>query len=189
MSDKIKYPRAAALAVAETLLAALAPSCERIQIAGSLRREKPEVGDVEILFCPKFERRPVPGDMFDFRDTNLAYLAITKLMEQHILDKRLNVNGSPVWGRWNKLAVHVPTGIPVDLFESTPAKWFNMLVCRTGPRELNERIASLAKGRQCMWHPYDIGFTDPRGDWWPMNSEEDVFKFVGLEYRAPRERK
>lgn len=189
MSDKVKFPLAEARAVAQDLLFTLKDSCERIIIAGSIRREKPFVSDIELLFIPKFELRPVPGDMFATQDTNLAHLAINKLIEERILDKRLNVNGSPAWGRWNKLAVHLPTGIPVDLFESTSPKWWNMLVCRTGPRELNERIAALAKGRACMWHPCDIGFTDPRGDWYTVTSEEAVFKFVGLPYAEPQDRK
>lgn len=189
MSDKIKYPRALALGVAEVLVESLRPYCERITIAGSLRREKPKVGDIEILFVPRVERRAVPGDMFAEQDTNLAYLAIQRLIEQRILDKRLNVNGSASWGRWNKLAVHVPTGIPVDLFESTPAKWFNSLVVRTGPRELNERIATLAQKKGCRWAVYDIGFIDSHGDHWPMHSEKEVFDFVGLPYAEPRERK
>ena len=31
----------------------LAPFCERIEIAGSTRRKKPEVGDIEIVCIPK----------------------------------------------------------------------------------------------------------------------------------------
>lgn len=189
MSDKVKFPLAEARAVAQDLLFTLKDSCERIIIAGSIRREKPFVSDIELLFIPKFELRPVPGDMFAFQDTNLAYLAIIKLMEEHVLDKRLNTVGGATWGRWNKLAVHVPTGIPIDLFESTPPKWWNMLVCRTGPRELNERIATLAQANGCRWKVYDVGFTDRRGDVWPMHSEEDVFKFVGLPYAEPQDRK
>jgi len=40
MSDKPRWPPAIARKVAEQLVAALAPHCERIEIAGSLRRGK-----------------------------------------------------------------------------------------------------------------------------------------------------
>lgn len=58
-----KFPRTQALAVAEELVAALRPACERLEIAGSLRRGKAEVGDVEILFVPRVEERPDPEDL------------------------------------------------------------------------------------------------------------------------------
>ena len=38
------------------------------------------------------------------------------------------------------------SGIPVDFFATTEEAWFNYLVCRTGPAELNTRIASAASG-------------------------------------------
>lgn len=189
MSDKIKFPLDEAKAIAQDLVFSLKDACEQIIIAGSIRREKASVGDIEIMYIPKWERRPVPGDMFEQKDTNLAYLAIEHLIRDGVLAKRPNINGSETWGRWNKLAVHVATGIPVDLFETTPGKWFNTLVVRTGPKELNQRIATLAQSKGCRWNVYDVGFTDRRGDVWPMHSEEDVFKFVGLPYAEPKDRK
>ena len=38
-----------ALEIAEKTKAQLAPYCERIEIAGSIRRKKPDVGDIEIV--------------------------------------------------------------------------------------------------------------------------------------------
>ncbi len=56
MSDtpiaKTKYPRADAIAVARELCAVLKPVAARIIVAGSLRRQRPMVGDVEILYIP-----------------------------------------------------------------------------------------------------------------------------------------
>jgi DNA polymerase/3'-5' exonuclease PolX len=37
-----------ALAIAEQTRTALAPYCERIEIAGSIRRQKPQVKDIEL---------------------------------------------------------------------------------------------------------------------------------------------
>lgn len=44
---------AQALAIAEKVKALLAPHCERIEIAGSIRRKKPDVKDIEIVAIPK----------------------------------------------------------------------------------------------------------------------------------------
>ncbi|GAI50844.1 unnamed protein product, partial [marine sediment metagenome] len=40
--------------IAENLRSLLAPVCARITIAGSIRRQKPEVGDIELLCVPKY---------------------------------------------------------------------------------------------------------------------------------------
>lgn len=42
-----------ALKIAEAVLKELGPHCERIAIAGSVRRRKPEVKDIEIVAIPK----------------------------------------------------------------------------------------------------------------------------------------
>lgn len=42
-----------ALVIAEKIKAQLAPHCDRIEIAGSIRRKKPEVKDIEIVVIPK----------------------------------------------------------------------------------------------------------------------------------------
>ena len=40
-------------------------------------------------------------------------------------------------GVQNKLGIHVPSGIPVDFFATTPAGWFRSLVIRTGSKDFN----------------------------------------------------
>ncbi len=42
-----------ALEIAEKTKELLAPYCERIEIAGSIRRKKPEVKDIELVAIPK----------------------------------------------------------------------------------------------------------------------------------------
>jgi len=41
--------------IAETLKAALEGSCERIEIAGSIRRRKLDPVDIELLCIPRFD--------------------------------------------------------------------------------------------------------------------------------------
>ena len=40
--------------IAEKIEAVLESSCERIMIAGSIRRRKPDVGDIELLCIPYY---------------------------------------------------------------------------------------------------------------------------------------
>jgi len=190
--SKTKFPSEAALIVCRELLADLCGATERVAIAGSLRRKKPLVGDIELLFIPRIAQLPA-RDLFghDIPTRNLAEEAIADWLARGVLKKRINVNGSEMWGEKNKLAVHVSTGIPVDLFAATEANWFNYLVCRTGPSESNIRIASAAQRKGWMWHPYGEGFSRGSGlgrERIAVTSEREVFEFVGLPYLEPEKR-
>lgn len=57
MSEKQKWPIEQAKAMAVELLSHLYGFCERAQIAGSIRLGKPQVGDIELLYVPKFEMK------------------------------------------------------------------------------------------------------------------------------------
>jgi DNA polymerase/3'-5' exonuclease PolX len=186
---KIKYPRAYAIEVARELCTVLEPFVDRLIVAGSLRRRKSHVGDVEILYIPKFEVRSF--DLFDSRPVNLVDEKLEALLGAGTLEKRLSRIGSPSWGPKNKLAVHCASGVPVDLFAASPENWWNYLVCRTGPAASNTRIATLAQAKGWKWEPYDAGFSHARGlghERYCVTSERDVFEFVGLPYLEPWER-
>lgn len=185
---KRKFPRARALAVCKELCPLLQPFTERLVVAGSLRRGCGEVGDIELVYVPKVERRPVIGDMFATNLVDLAELEIRRMIEVGILDLRPSSTGVTTFGAKNKLTTHVETGIPVDFFATVESSWFNYLVCRTGPKESNMRIAEAAQLKGWRWNPYGSGFTGPRGEAHEVRSEQDVFEFVGLPCREPKER-
>jgi DNA polymerase/3'-5' exonuclease PolX len=190
---KPRWPAALALEVARELCAALKPHCEKLIVAGSLRRRKKDVGDLEILFIPKMEVVPVfqQSDIFlpkiDSK-RSLADAALDVLVQKVIILQRRNTLGSFTWGPKNKLARHTSTGLPVDLFTATEANWYNYLVCRTGSADNNVRIAQAALAKRWAWHPYGSGFTDHLGADIPVTSEQDVFSLAGLPYLEPWER-
>ncbi len=188
MSDKPKFPRAAAIAVARELCTALLPACHqgRIVVAGSLRRRKQEVGDVEILFIPTTKITPI--DLFATYQQPDTDAIFDSLLKRGIIVKRQTATGSEVWGEKNKLARHHASGIPVDFFTATESNYVNYGVCRTGSAENNIRIAAAAKAKGWQWHPYGSGFTDDQGRPVRVTTERDVFDFVGLEYKEPWER-
>lgn len=185
MSDKPKFSRESAMVVANELVAALRPACDRVEIAGSLRRGKSTVGDVEILFVPKMDS--VPVDFFGSRElVSQAEGVIARLLGDGTLTKRPSKTGVFSWGEKNKLALH-RSGIPVDLFATYEEAWFNYLVCRTGPAESNLAICNAAIAKGWKWTPYDMGFYR-LGHTERMTSERDVFEFVGLPYHEPEKR-
>lgn len=186
-TERPRFPYQHAMDVALEVLSALERHCERIQIAGSLRRKKPEVGDVEIVYVPLWKSAPDPNALFGNVEINRVDDAIETLERRSILVRRLNVNGRESYGEKNKLMRHVASGIPIDLFATTMDSWFNYLVCRTGPSDMNVRICNAAIARGWKWNPYGSGFS--RGsERFAVKSEEDVFRFVGLPYLQPEER-
>lgn len=165
-----------AKAIAEELKALLEPACQRVIIAGSIRRQKPLVGDIELLCIPMF----VNG--VDQLDREIGALVI-----QRILGFRLNKLGSRVYGPKNKLMLHLPSGIGVDIFSTDAQCWPVALVVRTGGEKTNKRIATVALRKGWHWHAYGKGFTTPDGEV-ICHSEREVFEAVGLSYLLPWER-
>jgi DNA polymerase/3'-5' exonuclease PolX len=143
MSQGQRYPHAQAMAVAVDLCLALDPLVERIQIVGSLRRCKPDVGDIEILFIGKKAERQ--RDLLSVEQYDLAWAKVDQLLTEHVLTKRPNTRGIFTWGEQNRLAIHVASGIPVDFFSTSLDCWWNSLVCRTGGKENNLLITTTAK--------------------------------------------
>lgn len=186
--DKPKSPRDAALKVAQELCDVLKPVTDRLIVAGSLRRRKLMVGDVEILFVPKVSSVQTGLFETDRETVDHAAKELDRLLASGVIAKRRNVHGSEMWGAKNRLAVHVASGIPVDLFATTSPNWWNYLVCRTGNAKNNIVICNAAIARGWTWNPYGAGFTDAAGVIHPVASERDVFDMVGLSYLEPWER-
>jgi hypothetical protein len=123
MSEKQRWPHAQAFALALEIKHALAPFCERIEIAGSLRRNKPDVGDAEILFVPRIEKRQNPAELFESpMFVDMASQKINAMLRDDVIRKRYSVTGKEAWGPKNKLAVHTLTSIPIDFFAVLPER-------------------------------------------------------------------
>ena len=164
-----------AKAIAEKIKAVLESSCEKVEVAGSIRRQKPEVGDIELLCIPKY----IAGvDMLDAK--------IQTMIHFDMLGYRLNKLGRKVYGPKNKLLVH-PSGIGVDVFSTDEDRWPVALVVRTGGEKTNKRIATAALRKGYRFHAYGLGFSTPRGEI-ICRSEREVFEAVNLPYKEPWER-
>jgi DNA polymerase (family 10) len=151
-------------------------SCVRIEIAGSIRRRKKDVGDIELLCISRFDGG------FDCLDRR-----VQGLMFQGVLALRLNKLGRKVYGPKNKLLLHVPSGIGVDIFSTTEECWPVSLVVRTGGKATNVRIATAALQLGYQFHAYGSGFSTPHGEI-VCRSEREVFGAVELPYLEPWER-
>jgi len=162
--------------IAENLKSLLAPVCEKIEVAGSIRRRKSEVGDIELLVIPKYV------DGVDQLDREIGGLMI-----QGILGFRLNRRGNRIYGPENKLMVHI-NGIGVDIFSTDEQRWPVALVVRTGGKKTNIRIATAALRKGWRFHAYGSGFSSSDGEI-VCRSEQEVFEAVDLPYQEPWERR
>jgi len=161
-----------AKAIAKDLVYYLTPGVNRITIAGSIRRQKSQVGDIELLVIPR---------------TNYLDKILDDLMVQGILAMRLNKRGYRMYGPKNKLMVHLPSGMAVDLFSTTEANWGMALFVRTGPKEWNIRAMSRFRELAMQGHAYG-GVTDEEGNEVDCPDEQSVFRLLGWPYVPPERR-
>lgn len=183
---KPRYPRELALECARDITARIQPHCERLVFAGSLRRRLLTVGDVEFLFIGKLGTFVPDGALFP-EAGDLAQHQLDCLLRDGVFSLRRAVDGRTCYGAKNKLLVHEATGIPVDAFTATERSWGSYLVCRTGPKDFNIRVAQRAQEMGLHWDPY-IGL---RGDHGLIETpqEEDFFRELGWEYVRPEGRR
>jgi DNA polymerase/3'-5' exonuclease PolX len=160
---------AEALALAEEALNALKPHCERILIAGSIRRLKPEVKDIEICAIP----RMVPAGLFnDELEVDPDFCATVNQWPK--------VKGEPT-GRYTQR--RLPGGIALDLFIANPDNWGWILCLRTGSSDFNQKMLLHAMHQQ--EYTSDQGTLQREGQAIPTPEETDVFRLLKLPWAEP----
>lgn len=184
---KTRYPRAQAMEIGTLLYRRLMPFCEKIEIVGSLRREKADVGDLELLYIPIM--RTEQDGLFDTKQVDAAEEEINWMLKEKLIEKRLKNTGSTTWGRLNRLATHVPSGIPVDLFATDHEKWFVSLLTRTGPAAHNIHVINELAKRGLKFHAYGVIDEIRTGRKIVPRSEEEIFQLAGMKYLQPQHRK
>jgi DNA polymerase/3'-5' exonuclease PolX len=189
-SNDARLPLAVARSVAIELAGLLAPACVRIRIAGSIRREKADIGDIDLVCEPKIEREAAGlfGDQFIERD--LLHDLCCRLADAGTLERRRDKNGRPTWGPNLKRAVY--SGLSVDLQAVTdPTTWGAWYLIRTGPAEFNKAIVTPVwqGGKMPAGFEWHSGFQLHRyGGRVETPTEGDIFEALGYVYQEPSER-
>ena len=169
----------------------LRPFCDRIEIAGSIRRQKPWVNDVEIVLIPKSEKRErqvlvQAADLWTadvyrteievVRDPGYA-VAVTELAVTIVRGVKL--------GEAKYTQILVEGGTKVDLFTARPENWGYIFAIRTGSHEYSQGL--LARGNR-------LGLKGVEGMWTrfgkpiEVREEKEVFSILGIRYVPPTER-
>ena len=164
-----------ALAIAQELVVQFTPYCQRIEIAGSVRRQKPDVKDIEICAMPRLEL----GGLFGDPISALAAFDYSQL-------GRVIKGGQ----RYVQIALHQQ--INLDLFlVLPPATWGVIFTLRTGPADFSTHcVTQRSKGGLL---PSYLAVRD--GVVWqndqsvPTPEEADFFRVLELAWIPPHQRR
>jgi DNA polymerase/3'-5' exonuclease PolX len=145
MNERPRIPRQNAEAVAVLLIEKLAPFCERIEIAGSIRRKMNTVKDIEIVAIPRTETPQLglfgdPGEPISLLKQKLDSLVLDGFLE-----KRTDDDGKQRWGEKHQRALfQAPSGpIGIDFFAVLPpAQWGVIFAIRTGNYEFSRNLVT-----------------------------------------------
>lgn len=155
---KTQTPYTEALAKASELIALLAPFCSKIDLAGSIRRQRDYVGDIEIC-CIVTNRNQLAMKLIEIAGVGLKREA-----------------------RYLKFNFR---NLQVDLFLPQPHDYGRQLAIRTGSAEYSHRVlASTWVKKGCKGT--DAGLVDSSGKVVPFETEESFFHYLGLKYIEPR---
>lgn len=185
-----------ALTVAETLRDMFAGACERIEIAGSIRRRKDLVKDIELVAVPKWHEQEHSGVQLGLGETvaptervNVLVVAIGAVQEHGAVRVIKPGTQDIEPGELRNDAKYIRLWLPryelkVDVFVCTPETWGLNFFIRTGSWEFSQamlaRWKSLTGGRsegaQLRW---------PDGRIEPTPEELDVFNACRVLWVEP----
>jgi DNA polymerase/3'-5' exonuclease PolX len=173
--------------IAQNLITKMQPYCERIRIAGSIRRYKPEVKDIELVIIPKWDTDVDAGSLFPEPITvNRLHAWAEPSSDIHWIKPGVaNIIPWPIKPDdkyWRGL---LPSGIKLDLFIAQPSNWGMIYLIRTGSADFTTAVVTHAKriGLPCV-----NGFLTRNGQPLETPEENDVFNILNLEYIAPERR-
>lgn len=138
-----------AVYIAESFKDAIAPYCERVEIAGSVRRKRAECGDIEIVCITKMENYEVSDGLFTKIETGRNREFIKILNSMNILE------GNAKTGKYIK-RYSGKAEIKFDIFCTVKENWGNIFAIRIGSADFSHHI--LAEGWRAAGYKSHEGF-------------------------------
>lgn len=175
MSKGKRLSHVEAFHLAREVISRIAYLCERIEIAGSIRRGILTVGDIEIVAIP-CPVRNLLGELSYPSDQIRAVLS-----EHYIINK-----GGDLMQQYDLGPCHL------DLFLTTPEKWGVIFTIRTGPAEFSQKLVTTRQKGGLL--PSYLQVRDGRlwlrasGEVLETAEERDLFRTLGIEWIEPEER-
>ena len=145
--------------VANAFIGQIQPFCSRVEIAGSVRRGKREVKDVEIC--------AIPRDLFELKT---------------FMDKQRCLRGKFP----SKYSQIIYSDEKIDIYLCSKDNWGNIFLIRTGDWEFSKWIMGV-KTRQVGLRQRD-GYLWRGNERLSCPEERDFFSRLGMAYIEPRDR-
>ena len=158
--------------IANGICSELAPHCDRIAIGGSIRRQKAEVGDIEVVCIPVMVKVGLFGDIPEVSPEFCQ-----------LVNRWTAVKGSPK-GKYTQRIL--PEGIKLDLFMATPDNWGLIFAIRTGSKRFSH--LNLASRWVELGYKSVNGMLVRNGKRIPVKEEQDLFDVLKIGWREPKER-
>ncbi|MVM34256.1 hypothetical protein GO755_29770 [Spirosoma sp. HMF4905] len=185
--------------LARGLVLQLEDYCDKIFVAGSIRRQKSEVKDIEIVCQPKLF--PVGTGLFDNADQFEVIPAFRREVEggEGIgIGKVLKGKAS---GRY--MMIELPSGLKLDLFMPSEHDFYRQFAIRTGSADYSQKV--IATGwKKKGWCGTDQGLRrisdceETKSGWKIINpkaelpphwkSEQEFFSWLGVKWIDPKDR-
>jgi DNA polymerase/3'-5' exonuclease PolX len=135
--------------IAQGIVSKLSPFCEKINIAGSIRRKKPDVRDIEIVCLPKTQIVN-SSDLFGTALQN-SQIDVDFILNVGMLGK---IEKGSASGRYCKITL--PHEIALDLFIPDAPDYYRQFAIRTGSADYSFKV--IARGwRKIGWVGSDLG--------------------------------
>lgn len=192
MSEGTAMDLGVARSYAKLFILSICDFCEKVEIAGSIRRGKPKVHDIEIVATPVFstiEQAVIDGVK---RETvNSLHMRMLRLRQDGIVTAdrmRKDRHRDPFGERYYRFHYNTDDRkIPIDLFVVIPpAQWGTQLLIRTGSAAFSKWIVSQRINQGLHFKDghleHDVtGVID-------TPTEESVFEALRLPYVPPEQR-
>jgi len=168
--------------VADRVVRHVAPSMSRVEVAGSIRRCKPVVGDVEIVGIPCDRAK------------------MLKLLSDVGQTIKPGVPGVVPWQPKldaKYVRVRLDEGMNLDVFIARPENWGGLFLMRTGSASGHDGNA-FSGFVPAVFHKWKVVSkggrmtnampTTPSGDQIILPEEQDFFDLLGMDFVPPHER-
>lgn len=181
-----------ATVVAHALVDALRPSALRIEIAGSIRRRRETVADIELVAVPRIASHVVPRlleddvEEVDVLQEALEQMLVAGVLKPHPTDPKRGTRYSKV--------IEARSGIQVDLFTARPTTFGLIWMIRTGPAEYSRGLVIFARSRGFHvaggeMHVGSLGCSATPCTFVPTPEEDDVYRVLGAHPIPPEKRR
>ena len=150
------------LSLAKKIVRELKPYCKRIEIAGSIRRKKPNPGDIDIVLVAKNEKN------------------------KEMIKIKLSEDGRFLQGGDKKMFFRI-NGINVQLFFSVSDEWGATLLAYSGKKGSNIGLRIVAEKQGFKLTSHGL-FRNSNGKKVAGKTEREIYRSLGRQYKEPWDR-